>query len=158
MRKFVCSGERMPMLQLALDKKACLRVSGEKLRTAAAIAEFVTRHYGCAPQEHVLSILMANTNEVIGVQEVAKGGLGAAPVDPRVVFGGAMTAGAAALILVHNHPSGDPEPSQADDALTKHLVAGAKLLGIRVLDHVVVGRGGKYVSMAERGFSFGEAE
>lgn len=148
MKRFKCSGERIPALQLALGKRACLRTApGETLRLPSEVASFVNRHYGCSSQEHFLSILMNTRNEVLGVQEVALGGLAAAPVDPKVLFGGAVAAGASSLILVHNHPSGDATPSQADVALTRQIVIGAGYLTIQVLDHVVVGRGGTFHSM-----------
>ena len=69
---------------------------------------------------------------------------------PREVFGPAIRAGAAALILVHNHPSGDPTPSAEDAAITQRLRQVGELVGIRVLDHVVIGRG-RFTSMAEEG-------
>ena len=71
-------------------------------------------------------------------------------VHPREVFRAAIVAGAAAIILAHNHPSGDPSPSSDDRVVTEQLVAAGKLLDIPVHDHVVLGRG-RYVSMAEAG-------
>jgi DNA repair protein RadC len=81
---------------------------------------------------------------------VSIGTLTASLVHPREVFGPAIRARAAALVVVHNHPSGDPEPSPEDCALTERLKDGARLLGVDLLDHVVVARGG-YVSFRERG-------
>lgn len=149
MRKFKCSGEKIPMLRLAMEKKACLRGTGERLHTPAAIAAFVSRHYGCSPQEHFLTILMSAANEVLGVQEVALGGQASTPVDPKVVFSGALLVGAQALILVHNHPSGQVAPSAADVELTRQLVLGGRQLTIQVLDHVIIGRGGDFTSMRQ---------
>lgn len=74
----------------------------------------------------------------------------AALVHPREVFKAAILANAAALILVHNHPSGDPEPSAEDRAITERLKQAGELLGIRVLDHVVIGDD-KFRSFAEEG-------
>lgn len=148
--KYVCSGERIPILQLDLAKKSCRRVTHkDRLSTPESIAHFVTKHYGCSPQEHFLTVLLNPRLDVIGVQEVALGALDQAMVDPRVVFAGAVTSGASAMVLVHNHPSGDYSPSQQDVQLTAQLVSGARLLGIKVLDHIVVGRGGKFTSMRQ---------
>jgi DNA repair protein RadC len=72
------------------------------------------------------------------------------PVDPREVFAAALASRATAIVLAHNHPSGDPEPSIQDMGLTRQLIAASQLLNIKVLDHVVVGDG-RYVSMMERG-------
>jgi DNA repair protein RadC len=71
-------------------------------------------------------------------------------VHPREVFQEAVVSRAAALVLFHNHPSGDPEPSVEDLALTRRLVAAGSLMGIEVLDHVVLGAG-RFVSLKERG-------
>lgn len=145
------------MLRLSLEKKSCARTKGKVLNTPDSIAAFITEQYGCSPQERFLSVLMGPGNEIIGVQEVSFGGLTATQVDPRVLFSGAITAGASAIILVHNHPSGSAEPSQDDVRLTQQLIQGSKLLGIRVLDHLIIARGGSYVSMVAKGIvSFGD--
>jgi DNA repair protein RadC len=81
---------------------------------------------------------------------VSRGVLNAAPVHPREVFRAAIAANACAVILVHNHPSGDPDPSEDDRVMTYHLVTAGTLLGIAVVDHVIIG-GGRYVSFAEGG-------
>jgi DNA repair protein RadC len=81
---------------------------------------------------------------------VAEGTTNACPVDPREVFAVALAARATAVVLAHNHPSGDPEPSSLDVALTAQLVEGGRLLGVKVLDHLVVGESG-FVSFLERG-------
>ena len=81
---------------------------------------------------------------------ISEGSLTAALVHPREVFAPAIRDGAAALILVHNHPSGDPTPSVEDAAITQRLRQVGDLVGIRVLDHVVIGRG-RFASMAEEG-------
>jgi hypothetical protein len=76
---------------------------------------------------------------LIGYEEVAKGGPGFVSVHPVSFFRPAICGGASAIIAVHNHPSGDPEPSRDDVEMTRRLEEGAKALGIRLLDHVVVG-------------------
>jgi DNA repair protein RadC len=107
-------------------------------------------------QEHFYVVLTDVKNEptaikqIVGASLVSKGTLDASLVHPREVFKVAVVANAAAVILVHNHPSGDPEPSPEDVALTRRLVEAGTLLGIPVLDHVIVGEEG-FVSLAERG-------
>jgi DNA repair protein RadC len=81
---------------------------------------------------------------------IAKGSVASCPVDPREVFSLALSTGASAMILAHNHPAGDPSPSADDISLTKQLVEAGRLLAIRVLDHIVIGDG-RYVSFQERG-------
>lgn len=85
------------------------------------------------------SVLYLNTrNQPVGCEKVAVGGLNVAALQPREVFAPALTLGAAAVILAHNHPSGDPTPSPEDLAVTRHLQEAGRLLGVEVLDHLVV--------------------
>lgn len=91
--------------------------------------------------EHFGVVMLDVRKRVIGTLEVSAGCLTASMVHPREVFGPAIVHKAAALIVYHNHPSGDPEPSAEDIALTRRLTGGGALLGIEVIDHVVVGSG-----------------
>ncbi|MEC4167349.1 DNA repair protein RadC [Pseudomonas sp. MS-1(2024)] len=100
----------------------------------------------------VFALLLLDTkHRVIGFRELFRGTLDGASVYPREVVKIALEHNAAAVILVHNHPSGDPEPSQADRTLTTTLKNALNLVGTRILDHVVVGNEG-CVSLAERGY------
>jgi len=89
-------------------------------------------------REHFLVLLLNARHEVIGKETISIGSLNASIVHPREVFKPAILASAASLVLVHNHPSGDAEPSEEDLAITKRLVQVGELLGIGVLDHVIV--------------------
>lgn len=104
----------------------------------------------CADRERFVGLYLDARHRVVRRHTVSVGTLTASLVHPREVFGPAIRARAAALVVVHNHPSGDPEPSPEDCALTERLKDGAKLLGVDLLDHVVVARGG-FVSFRERG-------
>ena len=88
-----------------------------------------------------VAVLLDGKNGIIGFNVVSIGSLTAALVHPREVFKPAILANAAALILAHNHPSGDPEPSDEDKAITGRLRHAGELLGIRILDHLVIGDG-----------------
>ena len=93
------------------------------------------------------NVLLLNTkSEMIAVENVSVGSLSSAEAHPREVFSNALKRGAAGIILVHNHPSGNPEPSSADIKLTERLSEAGSILGIEVLDHIVIGDG-IYVSM-----------
>ncbi|MBI1894444.1 MAG: DNA repair protein RadC [Candidatus Rokubacteria bacterium] len=94
--------------------------------------------------------LLDSQNGLIRDVRISEGTLSASLVHPREVFKEAITESAASLILVHNHPSGDPSPSREDLQLTRQLVECGKLLQLRVHDHVIIGRG-RHVSLAERG-------
>lgn len=103
-------------------------------------------------QEHFQVILLNIKNQVLGVELVFVGGLASSPVHPREVFKSAIRKSAAGVILVHNHPSGDPSPSREDMEVTRRLTEAGKLLGIEVLDHLVIGDN-KYVSFREKGIA-----
>ncbi len=96
------------------------------------------------------AVLLDAKHTVIRDFTVSQGSLTVSIVHPREVFNVAVRESAAAIIFVHNHPSGDPEPSSEDHALTQRLMAAGEILGIRVLDHVVIGDG-RYVSFADEG-------
>ncbi|MGF0335001.1 RadC family protein [Ectopseudomonas toyotomiensis] len=106
-----------------------------------------------ADYEHeVFALLMLDSrHRVVAFEEVFRGTLDGASVYPREVVKIALEHNAAAMILVHNHPSGDPEPSQADRTLTTKLQDALNLVGVRTLDHIVVGHEG-CVSLAELGY------
>jgi DNA repair protein RadC len=110
----------------------------------------------CAPGMRDLAqeefrVLLLNTQHAVAREiVVTRGTLDASIVHPREVFRAAITESAAATILVHNHPSGDPTPSPEDRAVTRQLAEAGRLLGIPVLDHVVIGDG-RYVSFVEAG-------
>lgn len=101
-------------------------------------------------KEHFHSLYLNTKNHVISDQLVSKGTLNASLIHPREVFKKAIQSSANSIILVHNHPSGDPTPSKEDEIVTKNLVNAGDLLGITVLDHVVIGKE-TYVSMKETG-------
>lgn len=101
-------------------------------------------------QEHFVALYLNTKNQVIGQETLFVGTLNSSLVHPREVFREAIRKSAASLILLHNHPSGDPTPSKEDLDVTKRLVESGRLLGIEVLDHLVIGDG-TYVSLKERG-------
>jgi len=104
-------------------------------------------------QEHEIFalLLLDGKHRVIGFHELFRGTLDGASVYPREVVKLVLSHNAAAVIMVHNHPSGDPEPSQADRKLTSTLKEALNLMGTRTLDHIIVGSEG-CVSLAERGY------
>ncbi|WP_457653444.1 RadC family protein [Rhodocaloribacter sp.] len=102
-------------------------------------------------KREVFRIVLLNTaNYIIGDETVSEGGLAASIVEPRGVFRRAILENAAAVICLHNHPSGNPEPSREDVRITRQLVEAGKLMGIPVHDHLIIAGNG-YTSLAERG-------
>ncbi|MBC7099357.1 DNA repair protein RadC [Candidatus Bipolaricaulota bacterium] len=108
------------------------------------------QHFARRKQEYFLSLTLNGANEVIETRVVTVGLLDSAQIHPREVFADALMDRAASVILVHNHPSGNLEPSSEDLAITRRLVEAGKLLGIEVLDHLIIAPDG-FFSFKERG-------
>jgi DNA repair protein RadC len=107
-----------------------------------------------AQEQEILSVILLDTrNQVIDIVEIYRGSVNSSQVHVGELFKPAIRRNAAALIVVHNHPSGDPTPSPDDVAVTRSIVQAGKLLDVDVLDHMVIGQG-KWVSMKERGLGF----
>jgi DNA repair protein RadC len=104
-----------------------------------------------ADKEHFVLLAMNNKNRVNGFKVISTGSLTASLVHPREVWRAALHLCAAAVIFVHNHPSGEPAPSQEDIEITRRLKETADVLGIRVLDHVVLGNDHRFFSFSDRG-------
>ena len=101
-------------------------------------------------KEHFKLILLNTRNKIIGISTISIGTLNSNLVHPREVFKEAISHSAASVVLVHNHPSGDPEPSEDDLTITKRLTEAGKILGIEVLDHIIVTKNG-FFSFKEKG-------
>ncbi len=101
-------------------------------------------------KEHFKAVLLNTKNHVIGVETISVGSLNSSIVHPREIFKEAIRRVAAAVILAHNHPSGDPTPSAEDIAVTRRLRRAGEILGIDVLDHIIIGDN-EYVSLREQG-------
>lgn len=114
------------------------------------VYKIIAVEYAAAVVETAMMLALDTKNKVIGIFEISRGSLNASIIHPRDVFQRALLVNAASVILVHNHPSGDPTPSPEDVKLTKKLVEAGRVMDITVLDHVICGEG-KYVSLRERG-------
>nr|WP_236822316.1 DNA repair protein RadC [Anaerolinea thermolimosa] len=116
-------------------------------------AELVCYEMGALEQEHLRVILLDTRNRVLSIERLYIGSLNASTVRVGELFRAAILRNAASIIVVHNHPSGDPTPSPEDIALTRSMVQSGKLLDIEVLDHLVIGHN-RWVSLKERGLGF----
>jgi len=121
-----------------------------QLSSPRAVAEFLLPQFGNRPVEQFGVLLLDTKHRVLRASVLSIGTLDASIVHPREVFREAAAAGAAAIVLFHNHPSGDPEPSEDDVRLTERLMAAGVLMGIDVIDHVVLADV-KYYSFRENG-------
>jgi len=119
------------------------------LRSPVRVFELMAPRLRGLSRESFHVLLLDGKHRLRRGHRVSEGTLTSSLVHPREVFGPAVREAAAAVILVHNHPSGDPEPSNEDIAVTRRLIDAGRLLGVPVLDHVVVADGG-YVSLRER--------
>jgi DNA repair protein RadC len=135
-----------------LGRRTLTRAARERVQIASprAAAEFLLPQYGNRPVEQFGVLLLDTKHRVLRTIVLSIGTLDASIVHPREVFGAAAAAGAAALVLFHNHPSGDPKPSEDDVMLTRRLAAAGVLMGIDVIDHVILADV-RYYSFREEG-------
>lgn len=131
----------IPIYTCVLKKCGRLRIA-ESLRKilyasdAKAIAKAFLKDSPC---ERLLAIYLDNQMQVIGIEQVAQGGSCGMSMSPADIFRGAIACNSRAILLAHNHPSGDANPSSEDWTMTQNVVKGGKVLGIAVLDHLIVG-------------------
>ncbi|CAN5884059.1 DNA repair protein RadC [soil metagenome] len=125
---------------IELGRRSCTRIEDARpqLRTPRSVAEYLLPQFGSRPVEQFGVLSLDTRHRVVRASVLSVGTLDSSLVHPRDVFREAAAAGAAALVLFHNHPSGDPEPSEDDVRLTERLVAAGILMGIEVLDHVIL--------------------
>jgi DNA repair protein RadC len=136
-----------------------LRQESPTLDTPERIADLLREANRNYEVEHFQAVLLNTRRKLIRVDHVSQGTLDTILVHPREVFKTAIAANAAAVVLVHNHPSGDPTPSEADIKVTRDLIRAGQLLKIDVLDHVIIGRATQerpkdYVSLRELGYFY----
>ncbi|MRS11566.1 MAG: DNA repair protein RadC [Actinobacteria bacterium] len=138
---------------LELSRRAAVR--GTTRQPFVACAEDVVRlcsaQFRGLDREHFWALALNTKNQLLRVFEVSVGSLNASIVHPRELFKEAVRLSAASIVVVHNHPSGDPTPSGADIQLTRRLVKAGDVLGIEVMDHVVIGESGLHTSLRDLG-------
>lgn len=144
-------------IKAAIELGRRLREAGPEdrptINSPSDAADLVRYEMSALEQEHLRVILLDTRNHVLDVIEVYRGSVNSSQVRVGEVFKPAVRRGAPAMIVVHNHPSGDPTPSPDDVAVTRGFVQAGKLLDVEVLDHLVIGQG-RYVSLKERGLGF----
>ncbi len=140
---------------IELGRRLTLEIPEERaaIHSPADAAALVQYEMGALEQEHLRVMLLDTRNRVLAIRELYHGSLNASLVRVGEVFKPAIRRNAAAILVLHNHPSGDPTPSPDDVAITRALVQAGQLLDIPVLDHLVIGRG-RFVSLKERGLGF----
>ncbi|MFZ5889148.1 MAG: RadC family protein [Chloroflexota bacterium] len=143
-------------IKAALNLGLRLSMPGDErtaINSPADAAALVQAEMSLLEKEHLRTILLDRRNRVLEIVEIYQGSVSSSQVRVGEVFQAAISRHASALILIHNHPSGDPTPSPDDVAVTRAIVQAGKLLDIDLLDHLVIGQG-KWVSLKERGLGF----
>lgn len=143
----------------ALELTACFEISRRALQERAwdtdvienpnALIRWLQKEIGSEMQEKFMVIYLSPKNRIVSSRVLFVGTVNQAKVWPREIFREALLAGSSRVILVHNHPSGDPAASVDDIALTRKMIEAGKIMGVEVLDHIIV-TGSAWVSMAER--------
>ena len=116
------------------------------------VADFLMPRLRYAAKEQFVVILLNNKNKVIGTEVVSEGSLSSSVVHPREVYAPAILHHAAAIMVAHNHPSGDPKPSIEDEEVTRQLLRSGKVLGIPMIDHEIIGDGNYYSFLENEAF------
>jgi DNA repair protein RadC len=137
-------------LELGRRLVLSIRQEGISLTTPGEVANFLMEEMRFYNKEYFKIVLLNTKNQLISLEDISVGSLNASIVHPREIFHYPIKKSAAAIILVHNHPSGDPTPSREDLEVTKRLVEAGEILGIKVLDHIIVGEG-RHLSFKEKG-------
>jgi DNA repair protein RadC len=143
---------RVSKFRVALLREGTIPTAWDKtVRDPGDVARLMAPLLEDLDRETFWVVMLDGKNRVIGVNLVSIGSLTAALVHPRELAKALIVSNSAAAIVVHQHPSGCAEPSAEDAALTRRLVEVGELIGVRLLDHVVLGDNGTYVSLADRG-------
>ncbi len=116
-----------------------LRIGADRYTDPAQVFEFYRYRYREQRKEYFLAMLLDGKNRILREVQISEGSLNQSIVHPREVFMPAVRESAAAIILVHNHPTGDPTPSREDLAITRRLREAGEIMGIKVLDHIIIG-------------------
>ncbi len=126
----------------------------DKIRTPADAAAILMVEMSHLDQEEFRTVMLDTKNQLLGVETVYRGSLNASMIRVGEVYKAALRRNSAAVIIAHNHPSGEPDPSPEDVLVTREIVEAGKLLDCECLDHLVIGQG-RWISMRERGLGFG---
>lgn len=137
-------------LELSRRRKVSAIPEKAKMQSSQDVYDIISPFLLDLKHEEFYAILLNRANQVIKIHHVSKGGISGTVADPKIIFAEGLARSASGLILVHNHPSGNLKPSNADISLTKKMVKGGQLLDLPVLDHLIFSNAG-YYSFADEG-------
>lgn len=149
----VKSSQILACFELARRLKGFKKDKHPKINNAKDIVKIFTPEMSSLKKEHFKGIYLNSRKRIIKEETIFIGSLNESVIHPREIFKIALSENAAAIILVHNHPSGDPAPSNFDIKVTKELIKSGEILGIEVLDHIIIGEN-KYTSFKEKNLLF----
>jgi DNA repair protein RadC len=140
----------MAAVELAKRLGSRMRAGQASVSSPGDAAALVMENLRYKLKEHFQVVLLDTKHKLMGIEEISIGSLNSSLIHPREVFRPAIQKACACVILIHNHPSGDPTPSREDLDVTRRLCEAGRLVGIEVLDHVIIGDG-KFISFREKG-------
>ncbi|WP_062308395.1 JAB domain-containing protein [Alicyclobacillus sendaiensis] len=144
-------GYRIPKVRIALVREGSMASEVKQIRSAEDAYDILRESLDGIDREHVIVLLLNTKHVVTGINTVSIGSLDSSIVHPREIIKPAILGNSSAILLAHNHPSGDPEPSPEDIAVTRRVHEACKIMGIDLLDHLVIGDG-RFVSIRARGY------
>jgi DNA repair protein RadC len=158
MEMTVCEGssgkepaKRVSIVSIKMMREGSMLYDVRKICSPADAVELGRRFLEDADREQLVVCCLDTKNQPQSVNVASVGSLNSSIVHPREVFKAAILSNAASILIFHNHPSGDPAPSNEDISITKRLKEAGKLMGIELLDHIVIGSEGRYCSLKEKG-------
>ena len=140
----------MKIYKLEIKRMMIRETEKVNANSPQAIAREFKKDFDSLDREHFKIIHLNTKNDITGIETISIGSLNSSIVHPREVFKSAIIQSSASIICLHNHPSGDTKPSNADIEVTQRLIKAGDILGIKVLDHLIIGED-KYLSMKEEG-------
>ncbi len=135
---------------IAISEEMTKYFEGNSIRNSRDIYELFS-YLSRETKEHFIAIHLDTKNKIVCVDTISVGSLTSSIVHPREVFKSVLLSSAASIAIIHNHPSGTPEPSKDDINITKRLKEAGDFLGIPVIDHIIIGNG-SYISLIEKGY------
>ncbi|WP_018658618.1 RadC family protein [Allofustis seminis] len=143
--------ELLAIIEFGQRLNDAYQVKEGTVASSSWVGNFLIQKMRDLQQEHVVALYLNTKNEIIKKETIFIGSINSSVAHPREIFKGAIRCSAARIIIAHNHPSGNPQPSQTDLDFTKKLAQAGKLIGIELLDHFVIGES-RYISLKEEGY------
>ena len=138
-------------IELGRRGKLAQAMTRKKISNSRDAYEILAPYYHDISQEHFIALYLNHANKVLSIETLSSGGMTATVVDPRIIFRKALSIkNATQIVISHNHPSGNLNPSEADKRITDKIARGAKLLDLKLLDHLIIGHN-EFYSFADEG-------